>query len=308
MNHSSSQLEQTRKHKQFEGYNLYYSHFSEVCQSKMSFAVYLPSRAARAFQAPQDSKAPYSEAEKFPVLYYLSGLTCTEEIFMTEAQAQAHANKYGFIVVVPDTSPRNTGIPGEDDRYDLGSGAGFYVNATTPKWSKHYQMDSYVTQELRVLVEKEFPVDSSRRGIFGHSMGGHGALALGLMNPELYHSISAFAPICAPSKAPWGVQAFSEYLGSNKRDWAKYDANELLKQAKSKIPILIDQGSDDEFLMSELLTAEFEQTVKSTGYPATVRRQSGYDHSYFFISTFIEDHFAFHARHLKALKKPQATE
>lgn len=278
-----STLKQTRSHKQFDGFNQYYTHFSEVCQHQMNFAVYLP---------------PQAKTKKLPVLYYLSGLTCSEEIFMTEAQAQAYAKKHEIIIVVPDTSPRNTGIEGEDDSYDLGSGAGFFLNATTPKWSKHYQMDAYVTQELRVLIEKELPIDSTRRGIFGHSMGGHGALVLGLRNPDLYRSISAFAPICAPSKGPWGIKAFSEYLGPNQADWAKYDANELLKLATTKTPILIDQGTDDEFLPTELFTDTFEQTVKSTGYPATVRRQEGYDHSYFFISTFMDDHLAFHAKNL----------
>ena len=276
-------LELTRSHKQFDGYNRYFTHFSRVCQSKMNFAVYLP---------------PQAETKKLPVLYYLSGLTCSEEIFMTEAQAQGYAKKHELILVVPDTSPRNTGIEGENDSYDLGSGAGFYVNATTPKWSRHYQMDSYVTQELRQLVERELPIDSTRRAIFGHSMGGHGALTLGLRNPELYRSISAFAPICAPSKGPWGIKAFSEYLGPAKEAWAKYDANELVKNAKVKTPILIDQGLDDEFLSTELFTDEFEQTVKTARYPATIRRQPGYDHSYFFISTFMDDHLAFHARNL----------
>lgn len=277
-------LQETRSHKQFDGYNRYFTHDSEVCQSKMNFAVYLP---------------PQSKNKKLPVLYYLSGLTCTPEIFLTEGQAQAHANKHEVILVVPDTSPRDTGIAGEDDSYDLGSGAGFYVNATQSKWSKHYQMDSYVTQELRMLVEKEFPIDSSRRGILGHSMGGHGALVLGLRNPDLYRSISAFSPICAPSKGPWGIKAFSEYLGTDKDAWSKYDANELLKKTSLKTPILIDQGLDDEFLPTELFTDEFEKTVKETKYPAVIRRQPGYDHSYFFISTFIEEHFAFHAKALR---------
>jgi len=252
----------------------------------MNFAVYLP---------------PEIGSKKLPVLYYLSGLTCTEEIFMTEAQAQAHANKHQLILVVPDTSPRKTGIKGEDESYDLGSGAGFYVDATQSKWSKHYKMDSYVTQELRTLVEKEFPIDPKRRGILGHSMGGHGALVLGLRNPDLYRSISAFAPICAPSQAPWGVKAFGEYLGPDKKSWAHYDANALLKATRSRTPILIDQGTDDEFLEKELFTDTLEKTVKETGYPANIRRQAGYDHSYFFISTFIEEHFAFHARNLAAI-------
>jgi S-formylglutathione hydrolase len=277
-------LEQTRKHKHFGGENQYYSHYSELCQSQMKFAVYLP---------------PQASAKKLPVLYWLSGLTCTEEIFMTEAQAQAHANRHELILVVPDTSPRNTGIEGENESYDLGSGAGFYIDAVNPKWSKHYQMYTYITQELRHLVEGTFPILKDRRGILGHSMGGHGALVLGLRNPDLYQSISAFAPICAPSQCPWGQKAFTEYLGNEKKNWAQYDANELIKNVKTRTPILIDQGTEDEFLNTELFTEEFEKTLKLTHYPATLRRQSGYDHSYFFISTFIEEHFAFHSEILK---------
>jgi S-formylglutathione hydrolase len=278
-------IEKTRSHKQFDGYTNYYSHYSEICNNQMNFAVYLPAQSAH---------------QKLPVLYWLSGLTCTEEIFMTEAQAQSLAKKYGFIIVVPDTSPRNTGIVGENDSYDLGSGAGFYVDATESKWSKHYKMYSYITHELRNLVEDQFPIIPDCRGIFGHSMGGHGALVLGLRNPELYRSISAFAPLCAPSQSPWGVKAFSEYLGSDKNKWAEYDANELLKKSKIKTPILIDQGLEDEFLENELFTTEFEKTIKDCKYPATLRRQVGYDHSYFFISTFMEDHLAFHAKLLKS--------
>ena len=277
-------LELTSSHKQFDGFTRYYTHPSEVCRAPMKFSAYLP---------------PESAHRKLPVLYWLSGLACNEEIFMTEAQAQGLAKKHGVIIVVPDTSPRDLGIEGEDDTYDLGSGAGFYVNATQPKWSAHYQMDSYVTQELRVLVEKELPIDTSRRGIFGHSMGGHGALVLGMRNPELYRSISAFAPICAPSQAPWGIKAFTEYLGTDRTAWAKYDANELIKTAKSKTPMLIDQGTDDEFFAEQLFTDEFEKTAKAAGYPVTIRRQSGYDHSYYFISTFLDDHLAFHAKNLK---------
>lgn len=278
-------LETTRNHKQFDGQTVFYSHRSEVCDGPMSFSAYIP---------------PQAKDRRLPVLYWLSGLTCTPEIFMTEAQAQAHAKRHGLILVVPDTSPRNTGIPGEDDSYDLGSGAGFYVDATEKKWSRHYRMDSYVTRELRLLVEEELPVDKARQGIFGHSMGGHGALVLGLRNPELYRSISAFAPICAPSKCPWGMKAFSEYLGPDKARWEEYDAEALVRKSKARVPILIDQGLEDEFLKEQLLTDQLERAAKSSGYPATIRRQAGYDHSYFFISTFMEEHLAFHAENLKA--------
>ena len=276
-------LELVSRNKQFDGYNNFYKHESKVCNHSMNFAVYLPSQA---------------ETRKLPVLYWLSGLTCTEQIFMTEAQAQGLAKKYEMILVVPDTSPRQTGIPGENDSYDLGTGAGFYVDATQSKWSKYFQMYSYVTQELRELVEANHPIDSNRRGIFGHSMGGHGALVLGLRNPDLYKSISAFAPICAPSQAQWGIKAFTAYLGDNHKNWSAYDANELVKTTKTRTPMLIDQGLEDEFLEKELYTDTFEATLKSVDYPAKLRRQPGYDHSYFFISTFLEDHLAFHSKNL----------
>jgi S-formylglutathione hydrolase len=275
-------LEITRRHKQFGGYTVFYSHRSEVCDAPMNFAAFLPEGS--------------STKGKLPVLYWLSGLTCTPEIFMTEAQAQGHANKHGIIVVAPDTSPRNTGIPGEADSYDLGTGAGFYVDATEPKWSRHFRMYTYVTQELRKLVEAELPVDRSRVGIFGHSMGGHGALVLGLRNPDIYRSISAFAPIGAPSRSPWGEKAFTEYLGPDRSRWAEYDAEALIRRATPRTPILVDQGLEDEFLAEQLHTDDLERAL--AGSQARVRRQAGYDHSYFFVSSFIEEHFAFHAKNL----------
>lgn len=282
-------MERTKSYKHFDGYTNYYAHASAVTGTRMNFAAYLPPQAAQA---------------KVPVLYWLSGLTCTEENFITKAYAQLFARKFGIAVVAPDTSPRGAGVPGENDSYDLGSGAGFYVDATRAPWAQNYQMYSYVTQELRLLVEKELPVDGKRAGIFGHSMGGHGALVLGLRNPELYRSISAFAPICAPSKAPWGRKAFTAYLGEDPSRWAEYDASELVKTGGVKLParkapILIDQGLDDEFLAGELMTDRFENSCREAGYPATIRRREGYDHSYFFISTFIEEHFAFHAEQLR---------
>lgn len=281
-------IEKTRSHKQFDGYTNYYSHQSKSCNGTMKFTVYLPPEALA------------SESKDFPALYWLSGLTCTEETFMAEGGApQAYAKKHGIILVAPDTSPRNTGISGEDDSYDLGSGASFYVNASQAKWSKHYQMESYVTQELRKIIEENFPVDPDRQGIMGHSMGGHGALVLGLRHPEIYKSISSFAPICAPSKCSWGIKAFSEYLGEDRSKWAQYDANELVKKAKNKTPILIDQGLNDEYLKTELFTGLFEETVKSVSYPAQIRRHADYDHSYYFISTFIGEQIAFHAKYLK---------
>jgi S-formylglutathione hydrolase len=269
-------MEKTKSYKQFGGYTNYYSHDSKATGTKMNFAAYLPPKAG-----------------KVPVLYWLSGLTCTEENFITKAYAQAFAAKYGVAVIAPDTSPRGAGVPHEDDSYDLGTGAGFYVDAVSAPWSKNYRMYSYVTQELRELVEKNLPVDGGRAGIFGHSMGGHGALVLGLRNPDLYRSISAFSPIAAPMQSGWGQKAFSNYLGADKTAWANYDASELIKAASGRAPILIDQGLDDEFLKHELKPELLEKAAGK--YPLTVRRREGYDHSYFFISTFIEEHFAFHA-------------
>lgn len=284
-----STLERFRSARQFDGRVDYYKHDSTSCQGPMKFTIFLPPAALE------------SSAKKMPAIYWLSGLTCTEETFMAEGGGPAaYAKKHGVILVAPDTSPRDTGTPGEDDSYDLGTGASFYLNATTPKWSKHYQMETYVTQELRKIVEENFPVDRERRGIMGHSMGGHGALTLGLRNPDLYRSISAFAPICAPSKGPWGIKAFTEYFGADKAQWAAHDATELLKRAKSRTPILVDQGLEDEYFPTELFTEDFERAVKETGYPAKTRRHAGYDHSYYFISTFVADHIAFHAEILKA--------
>lgn len=281
----SAGLELTRSHKQFGGTTRFYSHLSRVCQGPMSFSAFLP---------------PQAEERRLPVLYWLSGLTCNPEIFMTEAQAQGVAARLGVILVAPDTSPRETGIPGEEDSYDLGAGASFYVDATQPPWARHYQMHTWITRELRELVEDALPIDPQRRGIFGHSMGGHGALVLGLRHPQLYRSISALAPICAPSRVPWGQKAFGEYLGPDRAPWAAWDAVALLEQAAGGPPILVDQGSEDEFLARELSTDALEEVVARTGYPARVRRQPGYDHSYYFVSTFLEDHIRFHLEQLSS--------
>lgn len=283
------QLELTRRHKSYDGEMRYYTHASQACQGDMKFTIYLPPQAL--------SGAP--GGEKFPVVYWLSGLTCNEETFMTEGGgAQAHAKKHGLILVAPDTSPRGTGIAGEDDEYDLGSGASFYVDATQPKWSKYYRMETYLTRELRQIVESNFPVDPKRSGISGHSMGGHGALVLGLRHPDLYRSITALAPICAPSQAPWGIKAFTEYFGEDRSKWAAHDALEILKTTQVRTPVFIDQGLQDEYLATELFTDEFEKVVKSVKYPAILRRQPGYDHGYYFVSSFIADHLAFHAENL----------
>ncbi|MBC7880446.1 MAG: S-formylglutathione hydrolase [Anaerolineae bacterium] len=277
-----SQLKLVSEHACFGGKVAFYRHFSNACAREMRFSVYLP---------------PQAENGSVPVLYFLSGLTCTEENFMVKSGAQKFAAQYGLMLVNPDTSPRNTGIPGEDTDWDFGTGAGFYVDATTEGWSKHYRMYSYVVDELPKLIEANFPVIKDRRGISGHSMGGHGALICGLKNPERYLSVSAFSPIAAPSQCPWGQKAFTHYLGSNHETWANYDASELVKHTQT-VPILIDQGMADPYLKEQLLPDVFESACLASGQALMLRRQEGYDHGYYFISTFIEDHLRHHAEAL----------
>ncbi|BAZ53329.1 S-formylglutathione hydrolase [Nostoc sp. NIES-4103] len=268
------------EHKSFGGKLGFYSHASSTCKVEMRFAVYLP---------PQALQKPV------PVLYFLSGLTSTEENFMMKAGAQRYAAEYGLMLVVPDTSPRNTGIPGEDDDSDFGTGAGFYVDATEQPWHQHYQMYSYVVQELPALIAANFPVQIDKQGIFGHSMGGHGALVCALRNPQLYKSVSAFAPIVAPMRCPWGQKVLSGYLGSNQESWRLYDASELVKQAKYHSQILIDQGTADKYLTDQLLPEVFAQACAEVNQPLNLRYQEGYDHGYYFIASFIEDHIRYHA-------------
>lgn len=264
----------------FEGVVGFYSHDSDTCQSEMQFAVYLP---------------PQAETKPVPILYFLSGLTCTTENFMVKAGAQRFAAQYGIMLVVPDTSPRNTGIPGEADDWDLGTGAGFYVDAIVAPWSQHYHMYSYVVEELPDLIAQQFPVQPDRQGIFGHSMGGHGALICALRNPDRYRSVSAFAPIVAPMRCPWGQKAFTHYLGSDQSQWQAYDASELVRTHRHPQRILIDQGLADPFLTEQLRTEVFETACQEVGQPLTLRRHAHYDHSYYFIATFIEDHIRYHA-------------
>jgi len=260
----------------------FYSHPSTVCNGEMRFSIYLP---------------PQASAGTLPVLYFLSGLTCTEENFMAKAGAQQFAAKHVIILVAPDTSPRGAGIPGEDETWDFGTGAGFYVDATEDPWRSHYRMYTYVTQELPRLIADQFPADSTRQGISGHSMGGHGALICGLKNPTQYRSVSAFAPIVAPMQCPWGQKAFSNYLGAQDT-WRAYDASELVQTTQLNFPILIDQGMADSFLTTQLMPDLFEAACARVGQPLTLRRQKNYDHSYYFISTFIEDHLRHHAEAL----------
>ncbi len=277
-------LTEKSRNKHFGGTTRFYSHASEACACDMNLAVYVP---------------PQAESGPVPVLYYLSGLTCTEKNFIEKANAQRYAAEYGLMLVAPDTSPRGVNLPGEDDSWDFGSGAGFYVNATEQPWARHYNMYDYVTSELPALIQQTFSV-SDRFGIMGHSMGGHGALICGLKNPDKYASISAFAPIAAPSQCAWGQKAFTGYLGLDKKDWAAYDATELVREGhKSEQAILIDQGEADQFLAeNQLLPEQFESACSQAEQPLTLRRQPEYDHSYYFIATFMEDHMRHHAKAL----------
>ncbi|PZV07666.1 MAG: S-formylglutathione hydrolase [Leptolyngbya sp.] len=258
----------------------FYKHFSSSCRSEMKFSVYQP---------------PQAIAHPVPVLYYLSGLTCTEENVMAKSGVQQYAAEHGLLLVAPDTSPRNTGIPGETDNWDFGAGAGFYVDATATPWSQHYQMYSYVVNELPALIAEHFPVQPDRQGIFGHSMGGHGALVCALRNCDRYRSVSAFAPICAPMRCPWGQKAFTNYLGNDKTQWRAYDASEMVLTTRFPGSILIDQGAADKFLDNQLMPDVFEQACKTAGQPLILRYQADYDHSYYFIATFIADHVRHHA-------------
>ncbi|VAW89179.1 S-formylglutathione hydrolase [hydrothermal vent metagenome] len=279
-------MEQLKTHSKircFDGWLYNCSHHSASCSSEMRFAIFLP---------------PQAETEPVPALYWLSGLSCTEENFMAKGGAQRLASELGVALIAADTSPRNTGIAGEDDNWDLGSGAGFYVNATQPGWCEHYQMYDYVTQELPVLIETQFAVDPSRKSIFGHSMGGHGALIAALKNPSLYRSVSAFSPICAPSHCPWGEKAFGNYLGADHTAWAAYDATLLVQDHILENTILIDQGNADAFLDQQLNPLAFKAACEVSGQALTLRFHDGYDHSYFFIATFMEDHLRFHANYL----------
>ncbi len=268
----------------FDGTVAYYSHQSATCNCEMNFAVYLP---------------PQAKSQSVPILYYLSGLTCTEENFITKAGALQHAAELGIMLVAPDTSPRNTGIPGEDDTWDLGSGAGFYVDATESPWRQHYQMYSYVTRELPSLICANFAVKSEKQSIFGHSMGGHGALICALKNPQQYLSVSAFAPIAAPMNCPWGDKLFTAYLGLQRQKWAEYDASQLVLQTQLNSTILLDQGTVDQFYQQkQLLPENFQAACQKAQQDLNLRWHQGYDHSYFMVSSFIKDHMQHHAAYL----------
>ena len=280
-------LELLSKHGCFGGEQRFYRHDSQAIGLPMRFSVYLPPQALA--------------GEQCPAVFYLAGLTCTEETFMIKAGAQRVAAREGLILIAPDTSPRGANVPGETDDWDFGVGAGFYLDATAEPWARHYRMYSYIVDELRNLVIAEFGLDAQRIGIMGHSMGGHGALVLALRNPELFRSVSAFAPIAAPVQCPWGQKAFNGYLGSDPAQWRQYDATELMRaQGRAVFPqgVLIDQGLDDKFLDRQLHPHLFEEACRQAGQPLTLRRHAGYDHGYYFISTFVEEHLLHHGAQL----------
>ena len=279
-------FETLSEHRCFGGVQGFYRVESAEIGLPMRFAVYRPPAARRG---------------PVPLLVYLAGLSCTEETFMTKAGAQRIAADLGLMLVAPDTSPRHTGIAGETDDWEFGAGASFYLDATREPWSRHYRMYSFVVHELPRIVGNHFPARLDAQGIFGHSMGGHGALTLALKNPDRYQSLSALAPICAPARCPWGQKAFTGYLGPDHAAWLEHDATELVRKRPFRRPILIDQGLADKFLPTQLHPDAFELACRASGQPLTLRRHDGYDHGYYFITTFIEDHLRFHAETLHAI-------
>ena len=277
-------MERIEHHACAGGWQDVYRHRSDVLGCDMRLGVYLPPQAAE-------------PGARLPVLYWLSGLTCTEQNFITKAGAQRYAAEHGLILVAPDTSPRGEDVA-DADGYDLGKGAGFYLNATQAPWSRHYRMHDYVVEELPALVEARFPATDAR-GISGHSMGGHGALVLALRNPGRYRSVSAFSPIVAPGRVPWGRKAFAAYLGEDRAAWQAWDASELVADAAERLPLLVDQGGDDEFLDGQLRPQLLQAACEAAEHPLQLRMRPGYDHSYYFIASFIGEHLAHHARALR---------
>lgn len=273
-------MERTAQNASFGGSQEVWKHQSEVLGVDMNVGIYLPPQALN--------------GKACPVLYWLSGLTCTEQNFITKAGAQQYAAQHGIIVVAPDTSPRGEGVA-DDEGYDLGQGAGFYVNATQEPWAQHYRMYDYIVDELPALIEKQFST-TDKRGIFGHSMGGHGALIIALKNPGKYHSVSAFSPIVAPTQVPWGQKVFTAYLGSDQAQWKAYDACELIASASERLPILVEQGLADNFLKEQLQPERLQAACDAASHPLTLNMREGYDHSYYFISSFMGEHFAHHAK------------
>ena len=279
-------MENIASNKMFGGEQRRYKHKSETLSCDMHFSIYLP---------PQVSDGPV------PVLYWLSGLTGTDENFVIKAGAQRVASQLGLAIVMGDTSPRGEDVPDDPEQaYDFGLGAGFYLNATQAPWNKHYKMYDYVTQELPALINDTFPVDPSRQSIFGHSMGGHGALSIALKNPDKYKSVSAFAPIVSPINCPWGCKAFKSYLGEDVSTWQEYDSAALIAKATTHLPMLVDQGTADEFLNNQLKPELLLEAAEKAGYPLQFIEREGYDHSYFFIASFIQEHLRFHEKILSA--------
>jgi S-formylglutathione hydrolase len=280
-------MELLSEHACFDGQQRFYKHDSKEIGLPMKFSVFLPPQAAHGL---------------VPALIHLAGLTCNEETFMSKAGAQRKAAELGLALIAPDTSPRGANVTGESDSWDFGAGAGFYVDATQAPWAKNWRMESYITQELLPLTTQHFAIDGQRIGIFGHSMGGHGALTLALKYPALFKSVSAFAPICAPAQCPWGRKAFTGYLGPDESSWAAHDATALmgkLKAAPYPGGILIDQGLADKFLAEQLHPHLFKAACASVGQPLTLREHAGYDHGYYFVATFIADHLRHHAQQLQ---------
>ena len=280
-----STIDLVSEHGCYGGTQRFYKHASRETRGTMKFSVYLP---------------PQSRSGKVPVLYYLSGLTCTEETFPIKAHAQQVASELGLMLVAPDTSPREPRLPGDADSWDFGQGAGFYVDATQVPWATNYRMYSYVTRELPEIVASNLPADAAATGIFGHSMGGHGALTCALRNPSVYRSVSAFAPIAAPMQCAWGNKAFTRYLGENREAWREYDATELVARKPFPGLILIDQGTSDQFLVEQLLPEKFSAAAQKAGQKFELRMQPGYDHGYYFMQTFMADHLRHHASVLKS--------
>jgi S-formylglutathione hydrolase len=272
------------EHGCYGGVQRFYRHESRETRGPMKFSVYLP---------------PQARIDKVPVLYFLSGLTCTEETFCIKSHAQQSAAELGLMLISPDTSPREPRIPGDADHWDFGYSAGFYLDATQAPWSQNYRMYSYVTRELPEFVAAHLPARPGATGIFGHSMGGHGALTLALRNPAMYRSVSAFSPIAAPMQSPWGQKAFSNYLGADTQAWREYDATELVARKAYPGPILIDQGAADQYLAAELLPEKFAAAAAKSGQQLILRMQPGYDHGYYFIQTFMADHLRHHAQQLR---------
>jgi len=278
-----SELEPVNEARCFDGRHIVYKHRSAACDCTMRFAVFLP---------------PAAERDRVPALYWLSGLTCTEENFSVKAGAQRYAAELGIALIIPDTSPRGVNIPGEDAQIDVGTGAGFYVNATQAPWDAHYKMYDYVKDELVALVNGNLPVDPARKSISGHSMGGHGALMIGIRNAESYRSISAFAPIAAASKSTWGQPALTRYLGTDQGRWLDYDVAAVIRRQPSRHELLVDQGAADPFL-DRLRPADLKDACRESGQRLTYRERPGYDHGYYFVSTFIAEHLQFHAAALR---------